>query len=114
VQAMRVRGAPILNPAKAATPSGRPKGARSKAMVAIEALLENEAEALTRKVIELAKESSMPPPRLRFERLLPPTGSRCPLSMRCPKAGVRDEFVSHSTNAPSPINPSRTRGGAGI
>ena len=34
---------------------GRPKGARHKVTVAVEALLEGEAEGLTRKAIELAK-----------------------------------------------------------
>jgi hypothetical protein len=36
-------------------PSGRPKGARHRTTVAIEALLGGEGEALTRKAIELAK-----------------------------------------------------------
>ena len=35
-------------------PAGRTKGARNRATLAAEALLEGEAEALTRKAIELA------------------------------------------------------------
>ncbi len=35
-------------------PNGRPKGARNKTTVAVEALLEGEAEALTRRAIDLA------------------------------------------------------------
>ena len=37
-------------------PGGRPKGALNKATLASQALLDGEAEALTRKVVELAKE----------------------------------------------------------
>jgi hypothetical protein len=75
VQAIRVRGRPF-EPGQSGNPSRRPKGARNKATVAVEALVENEAEALTRKVIELAKEGSMPALRLCLERLLPPRRDR--------------------------------------
>jgi hypothetical protein len=50
---------------------GRPKGARHKTTLAIEALLEGEAEALTRTAIERAKEGDMAALRLCFERLAP-------------------------------------------
>lgn len=39
---------------KSGNPAGRPRGARNRATLAAEALLEGEAEALTRKAIELA------------------------------------------------------------
>ncbi len=41
-------------PGVSGNPSGRPKGARNKTTIAVEALLEGEAEALTRKAIERA------------------------------------------------------------
>ena len=41
-------------PGVSGNPAGRPKGARNKTTLAIEALLEGEAEALTRKAIERA------------------------------------------------------------
>jgi hypothetical protein len=53
-------------------PSGRPKGARRRTTVAIEALLEGEGEALTRKAIELAKGGDMQALRLCMDRLAPP------------------------------------------
>ena len=53
-------------------PSGRPKGALNKATLATQALLDGEAEALTRKVVELAKEGNLAALRLCLERLLPP------------------------------------------
>jgi hypothetical protein len=42
----------------------------------VEALLDDEAEALTHKVIELALEGNMAALRLCFERLLPPSRDR--------------------------------------
>ena len=65
-----------MNPAKAATPSGRPKGARNKATVAIEALFENEAEPLARKAIDLALKGNIHALRLCLERLCPPRRDR--------------------------------------
>jgi hypothetical protein len=53
MQTKKARGRPF-EPGQSGNPSGRPKGARNKATVVIEALLEDEAEALIRKVIELA------------------------------------------------------------
>ena len=50
---------------------GRPKGARHKTTRAIEALLEGEAEALTRKAIEAALGGDATALRLCLERLAP-------------------------------------------
>jgi len=71
MQTKRARGRPFA-PGRSGNPSGRPKGARNKATIAVEALLEDEAEALARKVIELALGGNMAALRLCFERLLPP------------------------------------------
>lgn len=51
---------------------GRPKGARHRVTLAIEALLEGEHEELTRKAIDLAKNGDIPALRLCLERLSPP------------------------------------------
>jgi len=51
---------------------GRPKGARHRVTLAIEELLDGEAEELTRKAIELAKEGDMTALRLCLERIAPP------------------------------------------
>src|SRR6476620_3070989 len=53
-------------------PNGRATGSRNRATLAIEALLEGEAEALTRKAIELAKAGDMQALRLCMDRLAPP------------------------------------------
>ena len=55
---------------------GRPKGARHKATVAAEALLDGEAEGLTRKAIEMAKAGDTTALRLCMDRLLPPRRDR--------------------------------------
>ncbi|GJE59098.1 DUF5681 domain-containing protein [Methylobacterium trifolii] len=57
-------------------PAGRPKGARHKTTLAVEALLEGEAEALTRKAIDLALEGDGPALRLCLDRLCPPRKDR--------------------------------------
>lgn len=57
-------------------PTGRPKGARNKSTLAAEALLDGEAEVLTRKVIDLAKDGDRTALRMCFDRLLPVRRSR--------------------------------------
>jgi hypothetical protein len=63
-----------FKPGQSGNPSGRPKGARHRTTVAIEALLEGEGEALTRKAIELAKSGDMQALRLCMDRLAPSRG----------------------------------------
>jgi hypothetical protein len=58
-------------PGHSGNPKGRPKGARHKTTLAVEALLEGEAEALTRKAIELALEGDAVALRLCLERIAP-------------------------------------------
>ena len=65
-------------------PGGRPKGSLNKATLASQALLDGEAEALTRKVVELAKNGHPVALRLCLERLLPPRKDR-PISFTLPE-----------------------------
>lgn len=58
-------------PGTSGNPAGRPTGSRHKTTLAIEALLEGEADALTRKAIELAKDGDGPALRLCLDRLAP-------------------------------------------
>jgi hypothetical protein len=55
---------------------GKPKGARHKATLAAEALLEGEAKALTRKAIAMALAGDTTALRLCLERLVPPRKER--------------------------------------
>lgn len=69
--ATKTRGRPF----QAGNP-GKPKGSRHKATLAVEALLEGEAETLTRKAIEKAKEGDMTALRLCLDRIAPPRKDR--------------------------------------
>jgi hypothetical protein len=55
-------------------PNGRPVGSRHKTTLAIEALLEGEAEGLTRKAIEMALSGDMIALRLCLDRIAPEHG----------------------------------------
>ena len=55
---------------------GKPRGARHKAAVAAEALLDGEAEALTRKAVEMALAGDTLALRLCLERIAPPRKDR--------------------------------------
>jgi len=73
--APKQRGRPFER-GKSGNPQGRPKGARNHATVLAEALLDGEAEAIIRKVIDKAKEGDTTAIRLCLERLLPPRKGR--------------------------------------
>jgi len=62
---------------------GRPTGARHRATLAAEALLDGEAEALTRKAIEAALAGDAMALRLCLERIIPPRRER-PVMFRLP------------------------------
>ena len=66
-----LRGRPFGR-GKSGNPTGRPRGARNRATLAAEALLEGEAEALTRKAIELALGGDITALRLCLDRIVPP------------------------------------------
>jgi len=63
---------------RSGNPAGKPKGARHRATLAAEALLDGEAEALTRKAIELALAGDVIALRLCLERILSPRRERLP------------------------------------
>jgi hypothetical protein len=78
-------------------PSGRPRGSRNKTTLAIEALLEGEAEALTRKAIERALEGDGAALKLCLDRLCQPRRDRpTPFEMPALKeaADARDAFAA--------------------
>src|SRR5262245_28492247 len=69
------RGRPF-RPGRSGNPKGRPKGARNKTTLAMEALLDGESEAITRKLLEKAAEGDMTALRLCLDRLLSPRRDR--------------------------------------
>lgn len=80
--APKQRGRPFER-GKSGNPNGRPKGARNNATVLAEALLDGEADAITRKLIEKAREGDTTALRLCLERLLPPRRGR-PVAFELP------------------------------
>lgn len=73
--AKKQRGKPF-KPGQSGNPGGRPKGSRHRVTLAVEALLDGEAEKLTRKAVELALEGDTTALKLCLERLCPPRKDR--------------------------------------
>src|SRR5262249_17328986 len=71
-------------PGQSGNPAGRPRGARNKKIVALEALLDSESEALMEKMITLAKMGDDIAMRLCVERIMPPRRER-PVPLRLPR-----------------------------
>src|SRR4051794_11003665 len=74
-QKQQIRGTPFPK-GVSGNPAGRPRGCRNKTTMAVENLLDGEAEAITRKAIELAMDGEMTALRLCLERILPPRRDR--------------------------------------
>ena len=56
---------------RSGNPAGKPPGARNRATLAAEKLLDGEAEALTRKAIERAKEGDGVALKMCLDRIIP-------------------------------------------
>jgi hypothetical protein len=63
---------------------GRPQGSRNAATIALQALLNEEGEQITRKAIEMALKGDSTALRLVLERLIPPTKEK-PVNVPLPK-----------------------------
>ncbi len=81
-------------PFAAGNPGRRP-GSRNKATLAMEALLEGEAEALTRKAVEMALSGDTTAMRLCLERIAPPRKDR-PVSFALPELKTAADAVAAS------------------
>jgi len=73
--ASKQRGRPF-EPGKSGNPKGRPKGSRNQATLLAEALLDGEAETLTRKLIKKAMDGDLNALRFCLERLVAPRRER--------------------------------------
>ena len=88
-------------------------GARHKATVAAEALLDGEAEALTRKAVEMALAGDSTALRLCLDRILPPRRER-PVRFRLPVLESPDDAAAAmAALAAAVANASITAGEAG-
>src|SRR5216684_1307467 len=70
------QGGTQFQPGQSGNPNGRPKGSRNAATLALESLLDGEAEALTRRAVELALAGDITALRLCLDRILPPRKDR--------------------------------------
>jgi hypothetical protein len=68
---------------KSGNPAGKPKGRLNKVTLAVQFLLDEEGEKLTRKAIDLALEGDLTALKLCLERICPPRKSR-PISIDLP------------------------------
>jgi hypothetical protein len=75
---------------RSGNPAGRPPGLRNRATLAAEQLLDNEAQALTRKAIDLAHDGDMTALRLCLERIVAPRRERTVNFTMPPIAGAAD------------------------
>jgi hypothetical protein len=66
----------LFEKGQSGNPGGRPPGARNKATIMAEELLEGEAEAITRAVIEKAKAGDTTALRICLDRFAPPRKAR--------------------------------------
>lgn len=69
------RGRPFTK-GRSGNPAGKPKGARHRATIAAEVLLDGEADALVRKAVELALGGDVVALKLCLDRILPPRRER--------------------------------------
>src|SRR5712672_897935 len=72
-----------FQPGQSGNPDGRPRGARNRRTIALENLMEGEADAIARKAIEMAKEGHMAAIRLIIDRLAPACKDR-PVAFELP------------------------------
>lgn len=81
-----------FGPGQSGNPAGRPKGSRNHTTRAVEALLDGEAEALTRKAIQLAQDGDTVALRLCLDRLLPVRKDR-PITFDLPPIETTDDLA---------------------
>jgi Family of unknown function (DUF5681) len=79
---------------RSGNPSGKPKGVRSRFTLAAEALLEGEAERLTRKAVELALAGDTVALRLCLDRLLPPRKAGRTVRLNLPSLETPADLVA--------------------
>ncbi len=66
----------VFEPGKSGNPNGRPAGSRNAATLALDSLIDGEANAITQKCIDLAKAGDATCLRLCMDRLVPPRKER--------------------------------------
>lgn len=78
-------------------PTGKPAGARNKATIMVQAIMERGAKEIAEAVVGLAKEGDLSAARLVLERLMPPAKER-PIFLALPDTGSADG-IAEAQNA---------------
>lgn len=82
-----------FKPGKSGNPAGKPRGTRNATTVALETLLDGQAQALTQKAIELGLAGDLTALRICMDRIIPPRKDRhVPFSF--PKIGKAADAVT--------------------
>ena len=95
------RGRPFAR-GQSGNPAGKPAGARHATTRAVEALLEGEAEALTRKAVEMALSGDGPALRLCLDRIAP-ARKDAPVSFELPPISTAADAVHASSSLLSAV-----------
>lgn len=85
--------APAFKPGQSGNPEGRPSGSRNKATLALESLLDGQAEALTQKAVDMALSGDIQALRICMERIIPPRKSR-PIKIALPAIETASDVVA--------------------
>ncbi|OKO69707.1 DUF5681 domain-containing protein [Bradyrhizobium sp. AS23.2] len=93
--AEKQRGRPFQK-GQSGNPTGRPKGARNVTTLAMEALLDGQAEALTQKAIDLALTGDMGALRICLDRIMPARKDR-PVTFGLPPIGTAQDAAKASS-----------------
>lgn len=83
----------LFQPGKSGNPKGRPKGSRNKASIAVDDLLEGQADKITQKALEMALNGDTVALRICMERICPPRKER-PINIDMPLLKTAADTVS--------------------
>jgi hypothetical protein len=86
-----------FRPGQSGNPAGKPKGARNATTIALESLLDGQAEALTQKAVELAMSGDITALRICIDRILPPRKDRPVRFTLPPIASAKDAASTMSS-----------------
>lgn len=80
-----------FGPGQSGNPAGRPKGSRNRATIALEKILDGDAESILRKAVEMAQDGNPTSLRLYLDRVLPPRKDR-PITFDLPPIVTTDDL----------------------
>lgn len=83
---------PGWKPGQSGNPKGRPRGSRNRVTLVALAAMEDGADAIARKVVEMAKGGDISAARLVLERLVPPVKER-PIAISLPDTSTAEGVV---------------------